>query len=69
MSLLVNNHAIIEAKFDILMDLLSKIENKDFLVEIRLIEIPERSLMTRFLEYLLNNIDTNVSRYKTWFYS
>lgn len=61
MSCLQHNRALIEVKFGILMNLLLKIQNKDFLVEIRLTEIPDRSLMTKFLEYLLNNINTNVS--------
>lgn len=61
MSSLGHNQALIKTKFDILMTLISKIKNQNFLVEIRMIEIPERSLMTKFLEYLLNNIDTNVS--------
>ncbi|CRL07888.1 CLUMA_CG021025, isoform A [Clunio marinus] len=46
-------------EFDKLMSHLSLIENKEFLVSIRLNEIPNRSSMTVFLTFLLNNIDTN----------
>ena len=50
----------LEAKFAILMKQLEKIEDKDFLVSLRLCnDIPDRSSLTKFLEYLLQNIDTN----------
>lgn len=48
-----------EKVFKALMTLLATIENKKFLVALRRIEIPDRSSMTTFLEYLLENIDTN----------
>lgn len=50
----------IEQKFEILMKQLEKIENKNYLISLRLSsDIPDRSCLTRFLEYLLQNIDTN----------
>lgn len=49
----------VEEKFDILMKQLEKIEDKDFLVSLRLShDIPDRSCLTKFLEYLQHNIDT-----------
>ncbi|XP_070501724.1 kinetochore-associated protein 1 [Chironomus tepperi] len=50
----------IEAKFEILMKQMEKIEDKDFLVSLRLSnDIPDRSCLAKFLEYLQQNIDTN----------
>jgi kinetochore-associated protein 1 len=50
----------VEAKFEILMKQLEKIEDKDFLISLRLSnDIPDRSCLATFLEYLQQNIDTN----------
>lgn len=51
--------AVFAKNFKNVMEMLSLIEEKDFLMSIRLTEIPDRSSMTTFLEYLLQNIDTN----------
>lgn len=51
--------AIFAMNFKNVMEMLSLIEEKDFLMSIRLTEIPDRSSMTTFLEYLLKKIDTN----------
>lgn len=49
----------VEATFEVLMKQLEKIQNKDFLVSLRLShDIPDRSCLTRFLVYLQQNIDT-----------
>lgn len=47
------------SKFKELMNQLSAIENKNFLVTLRLYEIPSRTCMTTFLEFILKAIDTN----------
>lgn len=52
---------LLEEKFANLMELLENFKGKQFLVDIRLYEIPERTMMTKYLEFLLNNINTNVS--------
>lgn len=51
--------AVFTVNFKNVMEMLSLIQEKDFLMSIRLTEIPDRSSMTTFLEYLLQNIDTN----------
>ena len=43
------------------MALLKDVTSSEFLVSIRLSEIPERNFMTKYLEYLIATIDTNVS--------
>ena len=48
-----------EVKFKELMRQLTLIESKNFLVTLRLHEIPDRTSMTTFLEFILKNIDTN----------
>lgn len=49
----------IEKKFQLLMKQLQLIEDKDFLVSLRLSnDIPNRAHLTQFLEFLLQNIDT-----------
>lgn len=53
------NSPAFEEAFRLLMSQLSVIEDKKFLVTLHLQEIPDRSSMTTFLEYLLANIDTN----------
>ncbi|CAG9801568.1 unnamed protein product [Chironomus riparius] len=58
MSLLKTDEKV-EDKFEILMKQLENIEDKDFLVSLRLSsDIPDRSCLTRFLEYLQQSIDT-----------
>lgn len=54
-----------ETTFNKLMSQLPAIEDKNFLVTLRLSEIPDRSSMTTFLEYLLKNIDTNHNQNET----
>lgn len=50
----------VEEKFYVLMKQLEKIEDKSFLVSIRLSNnIPDRTCLTKFLEYILQNIETN----------
>lgn len=50
---------LFEEKFALLMTQLVAIQSKDYLVSLRLAEIPDRSCMTAFLEYILKNIETN----------
>lgn len=54
-----------EKIFTQLMTQLFLIEDKKFLVGLRLAEIPDRSSMVTFLEYLLKNIDTNEHQHET----
>lgn len=49
-----------EEAFKEFMGHLTTIEDKKFLVTLRLFEIPDRASMTEFLEYLLANIETNL---------
>lgn len=51
--------------FQELMAQLKSVEDSKFLVSLRLTEIPDRSSMTTFLEYLLKNIDTNLYQNET----
>lgn len=50
---------VFEEKFKVLMTQVAQIENKNFLVKLRLIQIPDRNCMTTFLTFILENIDTN----------
>lgn len=54
-----------EKKFQELMQQLTQIENKNFLVTLRMLEIPDRTCMTTFLEFILKNIDTNLYQNET----
>ncbi|KAG5678537.1 hypothetical protein PVAND_008204 [Polypedilum vanderplanki] len=50
----------IEKKFEILLKQMNLIENKDFMVSLSFSnDIPDRTCLTRFLEYIQQNIDTN----------
>lgn len=54
-----------EKAFNELMTRLANVTDKNFLVTIRVNEIPDRSSMTTFLEYLLSNIETNLYQNET----
>lgn len=48
-----------EKKFHVLLQQLPLIEDKKFLVSLKSSKIPDRTCLTKFLEYILKNINTN----------
>lgn len=47
-----------EIKFENLLKLVNAIENKDWILNLQYIDIPDRTLMENLYEYLLKNMDT-----------
>lgn len=55
----LRNLELIEEKYNVLMNQLPLVEDRAFLVALRTSTIPDRSCLTKFLEYILKNINTN----------
>lgn len=54
-----------EEKFENLLKLVNAIENKDWLLNLQYMDIPDRTLMQHLYEYLLKNLDPNLHEIET----
>lgn len=53
-----------ESKLNELIKILKKVEDKKFLLNFRISDIPNRKLLTKFLQFLLEQLQDSVSSQK-----